>query len=196
MTPKATSNLDPVLLQLTQDIIENNAGIIENRENQETGEGNEEEEDEVDKLNAEICVELENKIIEDCLDTLDKLDDEFVDDRFVDYEANEKNRNEDKYLNTVEGVEKTQKFARDEENEKGNKKIESENEKIENENEKSIESDEAHQQLYEFPTPANGVYEDPKIMKKAVKEFAVPHGYVIVQKRSTKGKSIIFKCDR
>jgi hypothetical protein len=48
----------------------------------------------------------------------------------------------------------------------------------------------------DIPPPPPGIYKDLKTVTDTIKEFAQPHGYAIVFKRTISGKSAHYKCDR
>ncbi|OAV84941.1 hypothetical protein PTTG_30932, partial [Puccinia triticina 1-1 BBBD Race 1] len=50
--------------------------------------------------------------------------------------------------------------------------------------------------LWSFPVPANGQYETLDEISAALRDFAIRHGYAVGTRRSVKGKSKTFKCDR
>ncbi|KNZ57585.1 hypothetical protein VP01_2122g5 [Puccinia sorghi] len=44
-----------------------------------------------------------------------------------------------------------------------------------------------------IPSPPNGIFSDPEVLKTSIKDFSWEHGYAIFLKRSVSGKIMIFK---
>lgn len=180
---EAPETLDPLILQLTQEIIER-----KKKENEQ-----EEHEDETEEMEIEP---EENHNKEDNQDIKNKLNEkeesQIEEEDLVEKEDEDKEESSKDQYSLNDDDEKIIQDCLDVLKEENIQLLELENDKKKDNDNSEPESSSNE----DIPAPPDGIYPDPEVLKTSVKDFAQLHVYAIVFKRSVPGKSITFKCDR
>ena len=197
--PQKQATIDPIILELTQDFVNNIPKKSENKnknENDTTSEDPSHPESpnknspspnkpsEIHPEPHQDTNQSQEKIIEDCLQILENQPDGDDEDIIQQTEASQAKPAPP--IHTVADPEALKTSLKEFAQARGYA-IEIVEDQPDGDN------NDAHQEIL---PPPNGIFADPEALKTSIKEFAQAHGYAIVLKRSVAGKSMMFKCDR
>ena len=203
--PQKQATIDPTILELTQEFVNNIPKKSEKKENQEKKIENENDTTSEDPSHPESpnknspspnkpseihpephqdTNQSQEKIIEDCLQILENQPDGDDEDIIQQTEASQAKPAPPSH--TVADPEALKTSLKEFAQARGYA-IEIVEDQPDGDN------NDAHQEIL---PPPNGIFADPEALKTSIKEFAQAHGYAIVLKRSVSGKSMMFKCDR